>query len=181
MIVCAIDTETTGLNNGLHEIVAVSCVAFELETFKLIEPKFEMMVKPLHPDRTDPKALEVNGLNLKELEKAAHPNIVSGRFQIWWENVLDGEKINPLAHNWGFDKGFLEAWLGEKFTTMFHYHFRDTQPTAQFLMDAGKLKTDSTSLVNLAGHFSIPHKPHEAYSDSMACLLLFKELLKLVN
>ena len=58
----AIDTETTGLIAGTHEIIELSLVIHD--EFFLPIHTFSCKVRPMHPELADPKALEKNRLSL---------------------------------------------------------------------------------------------------------------------
>lgn len=182
MQLTAIDTETTGLRSGYHEIIEISCITFDLETWT-ISSKLNLKMRPTHINRISSEALKINGFNLEKLSKFEHPNIARSAFNTWFENALEEEKINPLAHVWSFDKSFLNFWLGEeKFKCMFNYHYRDTQTLASSLQDVGKIpKNISTSLNSLTEYYDIPHSPHTANSDSNTVILLYKKLLSLMQ
>jgi len=63
------DTETTGLDAQLHEIIEIGLLVVDQKTFKIID-KFEVKIKPTHIKTAVKKALEVNGYNEKDWHKA---------------------------------------------------------------------------------------------------------------
>ena len=93
-----VDTETTGLDPAIHEILEFS-VEFEdgtQETFK---------IAPQHIETADARALEINGYTPEEWVGALDPHAAA-------ELILKliGEAI-LIGHNIGFDVSFLRALL----------------------------------------------------------------------
>ena len=92
----------------------------------------------------------------------------------WWEK-LDlpfGKTLVPLAHNWAFESGFLQAWLGVDLAqTLFHGHARDAMLYALALNDKAAfmglpVPFSRVGLGSLCKHFKIHNpSPHDALCD----------------
>lgn len=179
-LITAIDLETTGLKTGYHEIVSISCRSFTTD-FK-IETEFSRKIKPNHLNRIDDESLQVNNFTVNELLTFQPSNVIRGDFCVWCEHALRGVKIVPLAHNWSFDKGFLELWLGkELYDKLFHYgNYFDTNVLFNTLVFKGKLEPGSSSLSDLCDRFDIAYKSHNSDHDASATIRLFKKLLEYV-
>lgn len=180
-VIVSIDLETTGLYSGYHEICDMNCIAINIETWENII-QFHTTIKPMHESRIDQEALNINKFTIEQLRTFDHPNKAKGNFNLWWSCGLDNKKIEALGHNFvAFDKGFLEYWLNKKiYNNIFYHEYHDTKIIATYLKKKGILPKDlSTSLASLTDYFNIPHQPHNAYSDSMATILLYKKFLKL--
>lgn len=177
-IIGAIDTETTGLNEGIHEIVQIAIVIVD-EDFNYVD-KFTSLIRPMHESNIDEEALKINRLKLSDLVKAPTPLQVRNAFYQWHEEVHDGIKIEPLGHNYSFDQAFLKLFFGNMYRERFYYKFRDTHVLAQALIDRGSLKVESTSLISLCDHFEIPIKAHDALGDVLATMKLYKKLLEVL-
>jgi len=178
-----VDIETTGLIKGVHEIVQLSVTHFK--DFEITGIRFLSYVKPLKPELATSKAMEINGLDLDELQNsAATPGQVRMAF-INWKKEIFGEdtKLEPMGHNYAsFDKGFLEVFLNDWYDSIFSYNIMDTKILAKALIKAKRLEPISTSLKSLCNHFNIPYiNAHDAYSDSLMTLKLYKELLNIIR
>src|SRR5690606_19920010 len=85
------------------------------------------------PERAEPEAMKVNGLDMTKLKRSTHPDRIRDDFQSWWDK-LDlpfGRNIIPLTHNAGYDTAFLKVFFGaEHYQKLFHFHDRDSLHTA---------------------------------------------------
>jgi DNA polymerase-3 subunit epsilon len=100
-----LDTETTGLDHRTGDrLIEVACV--ELEDYLPTGRTFHQLV---HPDRDiHPDAERVHGISLASLEgkpRFHHPEVCDALLEFIGEAVV-------VAHNAGFDRGFLNAELG---------------------------------------------------------------------
>ena len=188
--IVAVDTETTGLIPGYHEIIEAAFVPLneDLEYDKDI-PRLILLIKPEFPERIEPEALAINGLNLDMLNEVGISKGDAVRAILNWINTeLPGKQIAPLAQNWIFDRGFLAALLSEThFKKAFHYSYRDTKPLMEALNDRAILKGQeipfkSTSLVNvtklLGIHFD---NAHTALGDCEITIEVYKKLLEMME
>ena len=125
-----IDTETTGLTPGTHEIIeftALDTVFYTKENGLMdyeVRHKFTSLIKPDRLSIMSDEAMKVNGIDLAELGKAPRPMAVRGNFYSWWKEVFEGDgDIIVLGQNFaGFDKPFLELFFGKAaFDEMFYY------------------------------------------------------------
>jgi DNA polymerase III epsilon subunit-like protein len=174
----AIDTETTGLEAGINEILSLSAILFDKD-FNEID-RYQSNVRPMHPILIDDEALKINGFKRNDLINHPLPIQVRSTFLDWVGEYTE-EKILPLGHNFAFDKGFLQVFFAHYFDDLFHYKFRDTFVLAQGLIDSGLLEVKSTSLIHLCDHFEIPHKPHDSFGDAWATLQLYKKLISIIK
>lgn len=187
-IICAIDTETTGLEAGFNDLVQIAIVVLD-ENFKPNKsvPFFYTDLKPLRPDNAEARAFQVNGLSLARLiNDGLDPFAAVELFIKWFEdlNLGEGKRILPLGHNYDFDKGFLKAWLGPKnYDYMFHYEVRDSKQAVAFLTDkqwwkADELQFSKTSLTYVAGQLGIPtDRSHDALGDAITTAEVWRRLL----
>ena len=86
-ILAALDIETTGLLDAYHDIVQVAVVPLDNNLDPIDINPFYMDIKPDHPERATPKAMQVNGLSLEELALAPDRWEVADYFDEWWENL----------------------------------------------------------------------------------------------
>lgn len=196
--VCVIDTETTGLEPGYHEIVQICILPLDskLNVRKDVLP-FYINIKPDHPERADPKAMEVNKLDLLNICRTGVDHVAAlDMFEEWfntlgipWNKYGSAQcKIIPLGHNYGFDKGHIHAWFGEAYyNEKFHYHYRDSMHVALALNDHASFKAETVpfSKVNLSWLCKklnvVNDKAHDALSDCVATAEVYKKLVQMLG
>lgn len=177
MIHAVIDIETTGFTWGVHEMVQLAIVPYH--NWKPIN-KFVAYIRPTRPHVIDPKAMEVNGLDIEGLMIQPHPASVRKAFLEWKHDLFGEVKIFPMGHNYkGFDANFLFNFFSpDLYKEIFHYHARDTMSLALGLMDKGELPEMSCSLSSLIKHFKVDRKvAHDAYEDAIATLAVYRKLI----
>jgi DNA polymerase III epsilon subunit-like protein len=191
-LLCAIDTETTGLLSGYHEITQISVVPLdnEFEVSK-VYPYFSFYILPKHFDRYSEDAqkktkitqefLELNGLDKYR---------VADLFDDWFESLQlpEGKRILPLAYNFAFDKPFIEHWLGlETYSQFFFGLYRDPMVVVTLLNDLaawhGRLTPFAEGgLKKVCNRLDIEYSNHhEALSDALACAKVYKKLVQMLG
>jgi DNA polymerase III epsilon subunit-like protein len=143
-ILCVVDTETTGLIAGHHDIIEV-CV---LPLNSMLEPDpniipFHADLRPKRPENIDLAALKIQprhyvidmddvAQNKDKIIDATLKGLdaydAAELFVDWVQrlNLRDYKRIMPLAHNWVFDRAFLIDWLGlQTFENSFDPRYRD--------------------------------------------------------
>jgi DNA polymerase III alpha subunit (gram-positive type) len=142
-MMCVMDTETTGLDPNFHELVQVCIIALDsnFNPLKGVIP-FYVNLKPNFPERVDPKAIEINKMDMAKIMSTGFDRDKAidmleawiGKLGIRGNKYGGANKIMPLGQNYQFDMGFIKAWLGvEQYNEWFDYHYRDTMTTALFL------------------------------------------------
>jgi len=165
-----LDTETTGLDPEVHELLEVACV---LDNPRTSFPMafFEKKVKPERIEDANQKALEMNGYTEAE-----------------WANATPvGEMLKELAcfasiavvigHNVRFDMSFINAAFKRKnIQGRFDYHLVDTVTLAyEHLVPLGLM---SLSLTNICIFLGIKPGGHRAMSDAKACREVYYALVR---
>ncbi len=178
-ILAIIDTESTGLNPEVHELISIGVVLVNQDwseknpKFEEIE-EFELKIKPEHIETADPVALRVNKYDPADWVFAyTLPEAMK---------ILSKKTAGAImvSHNIVFDYAFLEkAFTKTGEENKMHYHKLDTISLA-FAKLHGKKDVDRFSLRNLTEYFGIENKnAHTALSDARATFLLFKKLMSL--
>ena len=191
---CAIDCETTGLDDYWNEIIQLCILPLDsdIKVRKDVVP-FNIYIKPDNIEDVDPKALEVNKIKLETLmthgfDKETAINLLED----WIENKLGlprsqggkPKKIVPLGQNYAFDRGFIQRWLGvEQYNEWFDYHYKDTMNTANYLNDRAAMQCEEVpfkkvNLRYLASTFGIPNEnAHDAFADCVMCAQVYRKML----
>ena len=139
-LLCAIDTETTGLIPGFHDIIQLSIVPLDFD----IEPHpdintFDIFMEPSRPQNIDYKAMSVSRIQLDKICKSGLNPIACIDYIHEWVNRLklpEGKKIVPLGCNYCFDMVHLMSWMGpSNYWSVFHGHYRDIQTSCLFHND----------------------------------------------
>ena len=101
-----VDLETGGLESGRDEILEIGILLVDLLnkdgvwTYDVIG-KFHSLVKPCNPERINPKVLELNRLNMKDLMVAPNHTDVKIDFKDWFMEMRkdDFEVIGNIYEN----------------------------------------------------------------------------------
>ena len=193
---CAVDTETTGLDPFTHEILTLAIIPLDSN----IEPRtdvtpFHILMKPDFPAKVDPEALKVNKLTMEEImEKGFDKDTAMTLLEDWISKLglpVTGtgrpKRMIPLGQNFaGFDKHFLIGWLGYlQYNEWFDYHMPDTMNVAAFLNDRAALRAEKVpfakiNLTYLASTLKVPHdRAHDALQDALTAARVYKAMLKM--
>jgi DNA polymerase III epsilon subunit-like protein len=190
-ILCAVDVETTGTLAGYHEIIQIACVPLNHH----LEPSedhrfFYMNFQPEFPERMSEECARKHGLSLEDLKDAPTQEKGIMFLEEWYEslNLPFNKRLVPLAHNWGFERGFLINLLGLiGFDYMWQVHPRDTMILAGHINDLyawhGLTPPFSKlSLPSLCTRFDIElNNAHDALADSIATAKLYGALLRFMG
>ena len=188
-VLCAVDTETTGLNAGFHDVIEVAILPLDsnFEPRKDIIP-FNILLKPKRPDNIDKRAMDVNKIQLHDIMmNGFDPYFGAELFEQWVEklNLPTGKKIAPLCKNWPFDKSFIADWLGQRSTEdFFFYHYRDLGPVANFVNDCFDYRAEpppfpKQSLAYIANLLGVPHdQKHRALDDCILLAECYKRMVR---
>lgn len=188
--IAAIDYETLGRRAGYHDIVQMAIVPLnsDLRPLEGVRP-FYTNIKPLHPERVERQAMRVHGLSINELMiHAPERDRVQDLLQEWFERLElpFGKKLVPLAHNWGFEKSFTDAWLGPDLASdLFMGTARDSMTVGNYINDRYAMMGEPApfnwvSLTSMALKFGIVNeKAHDAYHDCITEAEVYRMLVKM--
>lgn len=189
---CSVDTETTGLIAGYHEICQIAIVPLN-SCLEINEnyPIFDVKIRPNYPERIDPKSMEINKRDTQEILDTGFPREGSvDLFEAWYIRLqlAEGKRITPLAQNWAFDLGFIKHWMGDQHCN--HYfdgRTRDTLTVASYLNDKADFAGEqipfpgSMKLIRLAARLGIevdPKLTHDGLYDAVLTARVYKEMVK---
>jgi len=163
--------------------------AFALDENRLIVDKLDLIIKPDDGVYSvTVGALSVNKIDLVEHDKKAiKQSEAKTKFLDFLSkhSQFQSNKLKLISHNTAFDKN----WLQTKFlpiTEWENYFSRrpiDTQTTAVFLQEAGKLPpTITCALTSLAEYFCIDQSgAHTARGDCEMTYSVYLRLLEIVQ
>jgi DNA polymerase III epsilon subunit-like protein len=186
---CALDVETTGLESGYHDLVQVAIVPLDDNLNPLVgKSPFYMNLCPNNPERADPRAMEVNGLDMDELLACPKDFQVADCLDEWFASLELPmyKKLIYLTQNAPFDIPYMKNWLGMAgFDKYFHRRGRDTMFTALAKNDEAAWKNQPipfkyVGLKNLCEVLGVPlDNHHDALADCVATARVYKELLRM--
>ncbi|GAG17775.1 unnamed protein product [marine sediment metagenome] len=191
---CAIDTETTGLDSAWHDIIQICILPLDsnIQPRRDVLPFYIEMI-PQHPERADPEAMKINRLDFAIIGQRGHDQEkAKDLLEAWIEKLgLPSTKygrkkqIIPLGQNYAFDQGFMREWLGhETYQQYFHYDVRDLKRVVAYLNDragmhAEKVPFSKGNLRWIANHLNVPlDKAHDALADCQATAECYRRLLQ---
>ena len=191
---CAVDTETTGLDAHWNEIIQICILPLtsNLEPRKDVLP-FCIDMKIDCIERIDPEAMKVNKLDLATIQLRGFDKEKAKDLLREWIVKLNLPitkagtpcKIMPLGQNYAFDRDFIIRWLGiEMYNELFDYHYSDTMTTANYLNDRAAMHGENTpfkkvNLSSLATFYKIDHEnKHNALSDCVCCAAVYRKMLQ---
>ena len=189
---CAIDTETTGLDPNYNEIIQICILPLDSN----IKPRrdvfpFYIEIVPDHPERASLEAMEINRLDFAKIAQRGIDREKAKDLLGDWINKLglpetrygNSKKILPLGQNYAFDRSFMMAWLGnEQYREYFHYSYRDTKIAAAFVNDkaamhAEKAPFSKTGLSWLAHKLNVVNeRAHDALSDCVTTAEVYRKM-----
>ena len=183
MKVLFVDTETTGLDSKLNDVIQV---AFIIEIDGKVKEKANFIMQPFRYDTITKEALEVNGLTIKKLITFPKPQETYNQIVTLFDKYINKydkqDKFSPAGHNVTFDRNMLNQFFlknGNKyFGSYVDYHLIDTSSLLYLLRYAGKLELESYKLETASKHFKIPLQAHNAMSDIEATRELIQKLLR---
>lgn len=188
-LLCAVDTETTGLVAGHHDIIQVAIVPLNSELLPNsdIQP-FYIDIIPVRPENAEKSAMLVNKMNLADVMRHGMEKFKAADLLEEWFEKLElpfRKKIAPLGANYSFDKSFLLEWLGpQTYDHIFDYHVRDIQSVASFLNDRAAFHAEAApfpkvNVAYLASQLEIPHeKAHDALQDCLVEAEIYRRMVK---
>lgn len=186
-LLCAIDTETTGLNPDIHELVELALIPLgrDLRPHPYYGP-LDIWMAPSELALVDPESLTITGSTLEEREKGLDQGVACDMFIQWYSELnLDPKcRIIPVGHNWNFDSQFIRNWLGrEAFDTIFHGHARDTMTMCLTLDDLAWAYDEELPFPRLGlrescvtAGIQVPPGAHGAMKDAQMCMELYRFL-----
>lgn len=169
MRILFLDTETTGLDPNVNDIVEVACEYWENGQKK---SSFHRLVSFSSFDGATKnlKALQVNHYTKRNHTDSISTSKVAVEEFVCYLLSIPHSKTDPIyigGHNTHFDVGMLKAWLkrhnydgwGDVFSSV----LVDTASLANVLKAAGLIDSKHINLLTLAECLKIPTEPEKAH------------------
>jgi len=164
-----LDIETTGTDPRLHSIVEVGAIDFDRP-----ENVFNARCQIWEGAETDPLAMEINGLTVKEIQDKSLPNqreLIS-RFMAWMDQIEDktiaGQNVdfdinflNESSARCGLDFSLGKRKVDQHSVVYAHFLKRNIRPP----MKDGFSDLNSDFIMNYVGLPTEP-KPHRAINGA---------------
>lgn len=173
-----IDTETTGLNPDIHEIVELALIVCKQVAVPGRGPKIEIVkeyewkIKPAHIELAQEDALRINGYNETDWMFAYDLRPVIEEF------AKATQSCTFVSHNLAFDYPFvMNAFKKSEVDSKMHYAKIDTISVA-FARLYDVTTATAFSLRALCELFKIENsKAHTALADTRALVAIYKKLM----
>ena len=191
------DLETTGLDPSKGaEIVQIGATTLKYGDYENHENgSFEILVKPMHPEKADDQAIRVIGADLWERaqKEGVHPKTALRKFHRYiseanWSGKFWSAPIRVGFNNNSFDDKFLEYWMteykiiGQK---------KDDHPWAYFSLDVypllfsvfGRDNLKNNKLDTFAEMIGMARSSntHDAMEDVVITAKMFQRYMKFSN
>jgi DNA polymerase III alpha subunit (gram-positive type) len=169
------DCETGGLDPLKTSLLTVCFLVMDAE-MRFVDSLNLAIKHPVY--HVEPKALEVNRINLVEHDKVAKPaDEAMYDLQTFLEN---NGKLIPVGHNVDFDISFVST-LYPEFRSRISHRKLDTAVIGRFLKIAGKLPDGLEGFQDYLNHFNIKvhGELHNAEVDTFATSDLLSAMVAL--
>jgi DNA polymerase III epsilon subunit-like protein len=189
MKLCIVDTETSGLDHNHHEIVEISGI---IQVNGKNVKSFNIKMRPEHPDRISPEALEKQGKTIEDL--MSYPDRQKGfdEFMEILDSTVDRfdreDKMYITGYNVGFDKNFIstmfKAHKNSYFGAYFWFEVVDIMAMVCLFKLAGKYHGKNLKLTTACNFFNVPFKEgtaHQAIYDIIQTIKLMNALESRIN
>ena len=189
---CAIDVETTGLEDDVHDIWDIAIIPLDSQ----MRPELDILPFNIEMRPQNLEAIDygfVNRPNIERLLKSALEPTVAVDLFVEWVKRLDlpeNKRIVPLAHNWIFDSGFIRRWMGRATYNLYiDGLFRDLMTSSIFVNDCADQHADrypfpKHKLSYVCAQLSVEIDQtmlHSAYYDAAKTAEAYKKLCQLTQ
>jgi DNA polymerase III epsilon subunit-like protein len=187
----AFDTETGGLSPDEADLLTFYGAIVETDTLKVIDELY-LKLKPNNGELpvAEIGALKVNGIKIPE--HMADPETITykdgaakikGMLSKYSKKVGRSLNIKPLGYNVPFDERWTWKHLlsEEEWKKFMHYKRVDVMERVDFLKECSWFPPELGSLGSVNEFLNLPKRnAHNAKDDTLMCLDVYAELLKLM-
>jgi len=179
MILTVLDTETTGLDSDIHEIIQIATISYVVsaEGDRYVTRKYEKKINPERLHTASEKALEVNGFTLEEWKGS--PNAIEVIPEV--KDIIEKSDI-LIGQNLIFDLNFInEVCHRNDIEPPTFPPYIDTKSIADRLVRAHWLKRSGMDYLVEHYKVQVEGRAHTALVDCERTMLVFDELMRDVN
>ena len=179
MILTVLDTETTGLDADIHEIIQIATISYVVsaEGDRYVTKRFEKKINPERLHTASEKALEINGFTLEEWKGS--PNAIEVLPEV--KQIIEGSDI-LVGQNLIFDLKFInEISHRNNFEPPSFPPYIDTKSIADRLVRANWLQRSGMDYLVEHYKVQVEGRAHTALVDCERTMLVFDELMRDVN
>ena len=171
---CFIDTETTGILFGFHEIIDIAIIRTSSDGKKMLG-EWQQRFQPKFPERITEDAKKWNNYSPDNWNNSKPQSS-----EIWKEIIKFWDNCIPICHNPSFDRAFITvAILSHQIKQIgLDYHWIGTESMAWLLYQKGIIS--GLSLNSLAEHFHLDPEPspHTAINGTSKCREVYLKLMR---
>ncbi len=188
VIIC-LDTETTGLDPKIHEVIEIYAVALDPASLTAVTGGvFHSLIRPSDFTSIDEKAMQVNGISLEELKTSPKQKYVWKKFASWVKEHNKGksktEYTAPIVagKNVAFDLGFIKEAANKYLqgTTLFRERPVLELENFLYLWFENDSSWESYGLDSCRKAFGIESKgSHRAAKDVIDTVRIFRAFFRL--
>lgn len=179
MILTVLDTETTGLDSDIHEIIQIATISYVVSADgeRFVTKRYERKINPQQLHTASEKALEVNGFTLEEWKGAPNASEVMPEVKdiIEKSDILVGQNlifdlnfINEICHRNNIEPPAFPPYI-------------DTKSIADRLVNANWLQRSGMDYLVEHYKVNVEGRAHTALVDCERTMLVFDELMRDVN
>jgi DNA polymerase III epsilon subunit-like protein len=179
MILTVLDTETTGLDSDIHEIIQIATISYVVsaEGDRYVTRKYEKKINPERLHTASEKALEVNGFTLEEWKGS--PNAIEVIPEV--KDIIEKSDI-LIGQNLIFDLNFInEVCHRNDIEPPTFPPYIDTKSIADRLVRAHWLQRSGMDYLVEHYKVQVEGRAHTALVDCERTMLVFDELMRDVN
>lgn len=176
-----VDTETTGVDPKVHDIIQLACL---VEVDQKVVDQRCWFIKPFNWNTIDPKALECSGTTMDDLKSDKYMFPQDAYRQIYtflckYINPRDREdKFTPAGYNTPFDTQMLREFFHKNNDKYYGSFFLPWDVCVYRMFNAFRaaglvLNVPNMKLETLCRRFNVPIDAHDAISDITATRQLF--------
>jgi DNA polymerase-3 subunit epsilon len=186
MKVIYFDTETTGLNEKIHDIVQIS---FLIEIDGDIKQQCDLKCQPFSYENITQEALSIQEVTIEELRERQKPEEMYKEIIEIFSNYIDKynreDKFYPAGQNVSFDMRFLRAFFEKNkdnyFGSFINRFYIDLAAIVRLLKYANFINPENSKLETIAKYFNIEHDAHNAFSDIIVTRKILKEIISKID
>ena len=182
MKVIYFDTETTGLDTKINDIVQL---AFIIEIDGKVKERHNLKCQPFNYDTVTEEALDIQKRCIQEIKEWQKPEEMYCELLMILHKYIDRydntDKFYPAGQNVSFDIGFLRSFFeknNDKYFGSYINRFSiDLMAIMRFLQYGSLVNIENAKLVTVAKYFDIEFKAHDAMSDIEVTREIIKKVI----